>query len=157
MPHLPHSSSGPYMSISHWKINGERNLIIVGSGGQKGELSRMYLSASIQIPNRKRLTLHLQPEAMLLYYHQQEEERSSPYLATAQPMRDCHISANGKPLYSSSQLPAVDIAAPPNFPSSSIRECPLLFKVHLIHLFFHLEMNLSNQIIHMEHCQHSLI
>ena len=95
----------------------------------------MYLSTSIQIPNRKRLTLHLQQEVMLLYYHQQEEERSSPCLATAQPMRDGHISANGKPLYSTSQLPTVDITAPPNFLFSSIREFPLLLKFNLIYLF----------------------
>ena len=91
----------------------------------------MYLSTSIEIPNRKRLTLHLQQEVMLLYYHQQEEERSSSCLATAQPMRDCHISANGKPLYSTSQLPTMDITAPPNFPFSSIREFPLLLKLNL--------------------------
>ena len=46
-------------------------------------------------PNRKSGTL--QVDTTLL--PQQEDERFSSFLATAQPMRDCHHSANEKPIY----------------------------------------------------------
>ena len=120
MPHLPHSSSGPYMSISHWKINGERNLIIVGSGGQKGELSRMYLSASIQIPNRKRHTFHLQQEVTLA------SRRGRFFFSLP-----ANSSVNERPMKSDFKLPVspngpVVYNNPSDFPFSSIKEFPLL-------------------------------
>ena len=58
----------------------------------------MHLPLNVNTePNRRRLPCICSRKGH--YYGHQEEDRFSPCLATAQPMRDYHYSANEKPLY----------------------------------------------------------
>ena len=80
----------------------------------------------------------------------QKKNRFSLCLVTAQPMRDCHNSANKKPHTLNSQFPPMDIlfiTVPPNFPFS-MKEFPLLcFTRHAVLHQWQQRMNCSSLIL----------
>ena len=99
------------------------------SGNQKGSSYVPRLDVNSR-HSRKRCNLRLHGTTLP---PQQEEGRFSPHLATAQLMRDCHNSANEKPLYFKLAVSSNGLSVYNTFsqlPFSSIKEpTSLLFHI----------------------------
>ena len=91
------------------------------SGGQKGKLSRRYHPMSIPVSIERDL---LCSSGRTWHYLTTlcRRKKTFLYLATAQPMRDCHNSANGKSLYFKFSVSSNGL-----FPYNSPSQLPLLF------------------------------
>ena len=131
MPHLPHSSSGPYMSISHWTINEEKEILLQwGQEVRRGSSHKCTFQHQYRFPTGRDLpcissrkwcyftTTSRRKRDLLLAWQQLSQWET----VITQPMKRHYTSS---PQFSPMGFLFTTVL--PNAPLSSIKDFPLVW------------------------------